>query len=405
MSHSVERPLGGKFFTPGFMVLLTIIGAGAVLVCYRLVIGLGQISAMNDGYPWGIWKPLNVVTFTGIGAGAYAVGLTAYVFNRWQYHTLIRSAIMVGAMAYTLAGTSVLVDLGRWWNLWVVFWPPVYNLNSVLLEVSVCVMSYCGVLWVEITPAVLEELSAARRSRVQRIAAAGLPIMRKAMPFIIALALLLPTMHQASLGGLYMITVTKLHPLWHTAWISGLFLISCLTMGFGAVVVIENLTNLVYKRAVNQRLLAQMAPIPAYLVLAYLVIRFADLAYHGRLGLTVALDFYSVWFWVEVLCFLTPAVLLLIRPWRENRGGLFFASLLLIISGGLYRFDTYLVAFKPAPGWRYFPSAGEMLFSACLISTGIAVYVVMVKLFPIITGVMSTKANVIHDFLRKGKQA
>ena len=105
--HDDHRPLGGPVFTPSFFILLSIIAAGAVLVLYRLVNGLGAVSAMNDGYAWGIWKPLNVVTFTGIGAGAYAVGLLTYVFNRWHYHGLVRSAIVVGAMAYTLGGTSV----------------------------------------------------------------------------------------------------------------------------------------------------------------------------------------------------------------------------------------------------------------------------------------------------------
>ena len=212
--HDDHRPLGGPVFTPSFFILLSIIAAGAVLVLYRLVNGLGAVSAMNDGYAWGIWKPLNVVTFTGIGAGAYAVGLLTYVFNRWHYHGLVRSAIVVGAMAYTLGGTSVLIDLGRWWNLWVTFWPPMYNLNSVLLEVAVCVMTYTGVLWIELTPPILEQASRWRYGPVRKIAQAGLPVVRKLLPFVISLALLLPTMHQSSLGGLYMITVTKLHALW-----------------------------------------------------------------------------------------------------------------------------------------------------------------------------------------------
>ena len=93
-------------------VLVAIAMAGVLLVFYRLAFGLGPVSAMNDGYAWGIWKPLNVVTFTGIAAGAYGLGLLVYAFNRGEYHPLVRSAIMAGTMGYTLAGTSVLVDLG-----------------------------------------------------------------------------------------------------------------------------------------------------------------------------------------------------------------------------------------------------------------------------------------------------
>jgi Ni/Fe-hydrogenase subunit HybB-like protein len=389
--HQSERPLGGPIFTPTFFFLLMVIFSGAVLVLYRMFFGLGAVSAMNDGYAWGIWKPLNVVTFTGIGAGAYAVGLLAYVFNRWHYHSLVRSAIVVGAMAYTLGGTSVLIDLGRWWNLWVTFYPPVYNLNSVLLEVAVCVMAYTGVLWAELTPPILEQASRWKYEPVRRVAAWGLPWARRALPIIISVALLLPTMHQSSLGGLYMITPTKLHPLWYTPWLSGLFLMSCLTMGFGAVVIVENLTSLNFRRRMDQRLLGRMAPVPAMLVLSFVAIRLIDIAVQGKLGYIWTFDFYSKVFLVEMGLFLVPALMMLRRKVRKNRGSLFISAVLLVLAGTVYRFDTYLVAYLPTTGWVYFPSLGELLLSACLASTGIAVYLVMIKLFPILSGVRPRK--------------
>jgi Ni/Fe-hydrogenase subunit HybB-like protein len=389
--HQSERPLGGPIFTPTFFFLLMVIFSGAVLVLYRMLFGLGAVSAMNDGYAWGIWKPLNVVTFTGIGAGAYAVGLLAYVFNRWHYHSLVRSAIVVGAMAYTLGGTSVLIDLGRWWNLWVTFYPPIYNLNSVLLEVAVCVMAYTGVLWAELTPPILEQASRWKYEPVRRVAAWGLPWARRALPIIISVALLLPTMHQSSLGGLYMITPTKLHPLWYTPWLSGLFLMSCLTMGFGAVVIVENLTSLNFRRRMDQRLLGRMAPVPAMLVLSFVAIRLIDIAVQGKLGYIWTFDFYSKVFLVEMGLFLVPALMMLRRKVRKNRGSLFISAVLLVLAGTVYRFDTYLVAYLPTTGWVYFPSLGELLLSACLASTGIAVYLVMIKLFPILSGVRPRK--------------
>jgi Ni/Fe-hydrogenase subunit HybB-like protein len=405
--HAVERPLGGKILTPGFLLLLLIILAGAVLFFYRLFAGIGAVSNQSDGYPWGIWEPLCIVVFTGIGAGALAMGLTSYVFNQWHYHPLIRSAIMTGAMAYTLGGIAVIANLGRMWNIWVLFWPPIYNLNSVLLEVAICVLSYFMVLWIELVPAVFERFAEPDEDGkawienlrkaglpmniIQRIAIIGLPIMRKALPFIISLALLLPTMHQASLGGLYMVTVTKLHPLWHTPWISGLFLISCLMMGFSALVIIENLTSLIYKRQMDQKLLARMAPIPAMLTLAYLAIRIGDLAQQGRLGLVQKFDMYSILFLTEIALFTVPAILMLQRQWVENRGKLLFAATLLVTAGAMYRMDTFLTAYRPVSGWSYSPSWGELLFSACLLSAGIAVYMVMAKLFPLLSGVSKTE--------------
>jgi Ni/Fe-hydrogenase subunit HybB-like protein len=396
-----ERPLGGKILTPGFLLLLALVGVWVLLVCARLLWGLngpfGQASALalssqNDGYAWGIWKPINVVTFTGIAAGAYAVGILTYGFNKGEFHPLIRSAVMAGAMGYTLAGTSVLIDLGRYWNLWVLFWPPIYNLNSVLLEVAICVMAYTFVLWIEVGPTVLEKLEGAASPRVAGFARRWLPPFRRVMPFVISLAILLPTMHQSSLGGLFMVAVTKTHPLWHTWWLPGLFLVSCVTMGFGAVVAIENLTNLVYGKRIDQTLLGRLTVVPAWLCVAWLAVRVGDLALAGKLGLVFTSGFYSFFFLLEMALFVAPAAMLFSPRWRANRGRLLGAAFLLLAGGALYRIDTYLVAYQPTPGWVYFPSVGEMVFTLSLGAIGVTVYVLFVKLFPILSGVREKPA-------------
>jgi len=395
-----ERPLGGRILTPFFKFLLALCGVWVVLVVVRLFFGLGAVSAQNDGYAWGIWKPLNVVTFTGIAAGAYAVGLVTYLFNKGEYHPIVRSAVMAGAMGYTLAGASVLIDLGRWWNLWVVFWPPVWNLNSVLLEVAVCVLAYTMVLWVEVGPSVLEKLETSSSEKVAGIARRLLPPLRRAMPFVVATAILLPSMHQSSLGGIFMVAETKTHRLWHTSWLSGLFLLSCVTMGFGAVVLIENLTAIAWGKRIDQKLLARLNVVPAWLSLGYVVLRLGDLAAKGRLGLVASQGLYSFFFLLELALFLAPGLLLLSPRWRANRGKLLGAALLLLFGGALYRFDTYLLAYQPTPGWHYFPYVREMLFSACLAAIGVTVYVLFVKLFPILSGVDKTAATTPADGLK-----
>ena len=223
---------------------------------------------------------------------------------------------------------------------------------------------------------------------VAKLAQFFLPWIRRALPIIVAVALLLPTMHQSSLGGLYMITPTKTQPLWYTSWVSGLFLITCWVMGFGAVIVIENLTAVIYPRKMEQELLARMAPVAGMLVVVYFVIRLADMGVNGKLGMIFKFDFYSLIFLLESALFLVPTAIIFRRKWRENRGLLFGAGVMLIAAGAMYRFDTYLVSFLPAGGWTYFPSVGEMLFSACLASTAIVVYMVMIKWFPIFSGVL-----------------
>jgi Ni/Fe-hydrogenase subunit HybB-like protein len=389
-----ERPVGGPLLTGGMKLMLALIALALAAVVWRLLFGLGSITAMSDGYPWGIWKPLNVVTFTGVAAGAYAVGLLCYVFNKGEYHPFVRSAVMCGAMGYTLAGSSVLVDLGRWWNLWVTMWPPVYQINSVLLEVAVCVMLYMGVLWVEVVPAVLEGVQDSKYPVLRSVSAKYLPAVNKALPFIIAFAILLPTMHQSSLGGLYMITPTKLHPLWHTYWLPGLFLISCWTMGAGAVVLLEMLTTWIWPRRTDTAMLAKLMGVVRWGVVAFLVIRFADLFVSGRFSKALAMPrqgFYFFWFALEIATNVAVLVLFSTKR-RRNQGALFGGAALLVFTGALYRFDTYLTGYMPArPGAVYFPSFWEITNSIGWAAIGIAVYVVMVKRFPLLSGVVVKK--------------
>lgn len=406
--HAHERPVGGPILTPGFKFLLALCAIWVALVLVRLVWGLNgpfghdpllSVSAQSDGYAWGIWKPLNVVTFTGIAAGAFAVGLVTYGFNKGEYHPLVRSCVMAGAMGYTLGGTSIMIDLGRYWNLWVIFVPSWLNWNSVLLEIALCVLAYTLVLWVEVAPSILEKLETSANAATAAKARAVLPLLRKAMPFVISLAILLPMMHQSSLGGLFMVATTKTHPYWHTGFLPALFLISCLTMGFGAVVVIENLTSIAWGKKIDQALLARLSKVPAWMVVAYLVIRLADVLWRFRDPAVVARHaamgspmFYGFFFLLELVVFGAAAALLFSPKVRENRGKLFGAGLLLLFSGALYRFDTYLVAYQPSPGWRYFPTPMEILFSITLGAIGVTVYVLFVKLFPILSGVVATTA-------------
>jgi Ni/Fe-hydrogenase subunit HybB-like protein len=379
------RPIGGKIVTPAFLALLALAAIAGVLVVYRLFAGVGSITALSDRYSWGIWKPINVVTFTGIGAGAYAVGLLTYILNKGKYHPLVRPAVLVGAIGYSLGGTSVMIDLGRWWGSVFLFFPPWYNFSSILLEVALCVLTYVGVLWVEVTPAVLERWSASESSRLKQFAAKYQPKLLVALPFIIALAMLLPTMHQSSLGSLYMMAPTKEHPLWFTGWLPFLFLVSCLTMGYGSVTVVDILAGAVLpgRYRTHMDLLGGIAKVAGWVSLFYVAFRFADLAWSGRLPYAFQASHQMPFFWMEIALFGGSGLLFLSRSVRENRGRLFTAGLLALLAGAAYRVDTYLIAYDGGPGAQYFPSLGEILVTLGLASLGVAGFLLISKLLPI----------------------
>ena len=380
------QSVGGPVVTRTFRWLAAFVAIAGALILYRLATGLGQITAMNDGYPWGLWIAFDVVTGTALACGGYSVALLVYVLNRGRYHPMIRPAILTSALGYTLAGLGVGLDVGRWWTIWRVplfFWR--WNLNSVLLEVALCIMAYFLVVWIELSPAFLEKAQESRNPRLRAFADRALPIVNKGLLWVIALGILLPTMHQSSLGALMLIAGPRLHPLWNTGWLPLLFLLSCIGMGYAAVVFEAALSSWLFKREPAREMLAGLgrAIIPCTAI--YLVLRIGDLAVRGQIGALFAFDLYSVMALVELALALGAGLMLVGDARRRRLGNLFRAAMLLMLAGSVFRFDTYLVAFRPGAHWSYFPSVTEILVTTGLVAGEIMLYIAIVKLFPIIS--------------------
>jgi len=382
-AHENARAVGGRLLDPFMMVLLGLFGISAIVMAYRFYAGVGAVSNMTDGFTWGIWEPVNVVVFTGIGAGAYGVGLLCYLLNKNEYHGLVRPAVLVGAIAYSLGGSSILIALGRYWNAALLPVVPWWNLSSALLEVAVCVMSYVAVLWIEVLPSIFDGAAASRSPRWASFGKRWGAGLQKLMPFIIALAILLPTMHQSSLGGLMLLAETKVHPLWHTRLLPLLFLVSCLSMGYGSVVVLVNLLRMSWNAKLDQKLFANMSKVNGAFLLGYVVLRLGDIVVSGKLRY-LGLDFYTFLFLVEMALFIALAVMFLSPKVQANRGRMFGAALLAVFGGAAYRVDTYLSVYRPAPGWNYWPSLGETTVTVGMAAIGIAVFVVVSRLFPVV---------------------
>jgi Ni/Fe-hydrogenase subunit HybB-like protein len=386
MNSEDARPLGGRLLTPGFMILLALSAVGIILILWRFVAGLGATTALSDGYPLGLWIALDVVTGTALACGGYALALVVYIFNRGKYHPLIRPAILTSALGYTMAGLSVAIDLGRPWLMWKIplyFWR--WNLNSALLEVALCIMAYVVVLWVELAPAFLARFKDSGPAFLQRFARRTIPILDRALIWIIALGMLLPTMHQSSLGTMMLLAGPRLHPLWNTPLLPLLFLLTCLAMGYAIVVFESVFSSIAFSRKPETPMLAVLQKVAVAVGIGFVTIRFVDLAVRGRLGLTLQLDLHGIIFWIETVLWLLPAVILFTAR-RVNLGNLFLGAMCIALAGGLYRFDTFLVAFQPGAGWHYFPSIQEMFISIGLIAMELALYVALVRKFPILGG-------------------
>ncbi len=381
------RPLGGPILTRPVRFLLALFAVGAVLILWRLAAGLGATTALSDGYPWGLWIAFDVVTGTALACGGYAMAILVYILNKGRYHPMVRPAILTSALGYTLAGISIGLDVGRPWLAWKVplfFWN--WNLHSALLEVALCIMTYTVVLWLELSPAFLERFREGPDGWLKRSSQKAYPIVDKSLIWIIALGMLLPTMHQSSLGSLMLLTGPKLHALWQTPFLPLLFLISCIAMGYAAVVFESTLATVFFHRKPETEMLAGLSKAMLPVLGGFFLLRIGDLVYRGHLALAFVPDRYALAFWIETVLVLMPLILLASAARRRDPGNLFRAAMAMMLAGGLYRFNTYLVAYRPGEDVHYFPSVPEFLITLGLVALEIAGYIVIVKLFPIFSG-------------------
>jgi Ni/Fe-hydrogenase subunit HybB-like protein len=397
------RPVEGNLLTTPVKIMLALWGAGTIAVIARFIQGLGATTAMNDGYPWGLWIAFDVVVGTGLASGGYAMALLVFVFNKGRYHPLVRPALVTSFLGYSIAGIAVAFDLGRFWNLWrVPVTPWDWNGTSILLEVALCMFAYTGVLLLEISPAFLERWSTEGAAARAAFARRWLPRLERALPFIVALGLVLPTMHQSSLGSLLLVAETKVHPLWHTALLPLLFLLTSFGMGYAIIFFEAIFSAYAFRRPLETRMLANLGVFVAGLILAFLAVRFGGLFAADRLGLTVRSGVHSFFLWAETLLLLAAAFLFLQQGVKASAAAQLQAALLALGGGTLYRVDTFLTAYNPGQGWVYFPSYFEILVTLGLVATETVVYVYLVRKFPVLAGVSRSEPRPAPAGLKQG---
>ncbi|MFN8628232.1 MAG: Ni/Fe-hydrogenase cytochrome b subunit [Candidatus Binatia bacterium] len=385
--HARPQAVGAPFFPRATWPLIALAALAGALILWRFAVGLGASTALNDGYPWGLWIAFDVVTGTAFACGGYALALLTYVMNRGQYHPLVRPALVTGAFGYSIAGFSVLIDIGRPWLAYKLpfFWH--WNLRSVLLEVALCIMSYTIVLWIELAPAFLEGARASAQPWFRRLGQAWLPAVRRSMMWVVALGVMLPTMHQSGLGTLLLLSGPRLHPLWNTIMLPVLFLISCIGMGFGVVVLESALSSRLLGRRPEIDMLAGLGSVVRPVMAVYLAIRIIDLIVRQQIAHLFAFDIFSVMSLIEFGLFGVALVMLREERRRRDLGTLFRASMFLLLGGALYRFDVFLLAFQPGLEWSYFPNIPEILVTVGLVAAEITGYILLIKTFPILAGV------------------
>ena len=371
--------------TRPFKALLGLAGFAMLLGILREVSGLGYVTGLNDGYAWGLFKNWNVTALTALGSGGYAVAVMAWIFNDRKFHPVMRTAVLTSLVGYGTGMLALGFDVGRPWNFIHILNPKTWNHHSVLLEVAVCMTAYVILaLNFENMPPFLERMYKSGDPERSERALKIFHYMQKSFPFWIALAFVLPSMHQSSLGSLMFLAGDRVHPLWQTARLPLLYLVMAYILGFACVLLVLILSTYVWKLGWDAAILGRLAVVMSWLTLWWLVIQFIDLAYRGVFEQAFTFDRYSIVFLVQTILLLVPAQALQIEAVRSKPGNLFRLTLVLILGGLLYRFTPTSIAFIPLGNYTYFPSVIEILMSVGFTALAVVIFLFAVKRFAIL---------------------
>jgi len=379
------EPMNTKLWTKWFKIGVFFIAIGAVISIYRFIFGIGAVTNLNDGSPWGLWIAFDVVVGIALAAGGFTTAALVYIFNKGKYSPLVRPAVLTAMLGYALAGTSIILDVGRWWQVYNPVLPGNWQGNSAMFEVAICVMLYLSILVIEFIPVMTERWKKNNKGFLKKISVFIEPVLNKIILLFIILGVVVSTLHQSSLGSLMLLAKYKLHPLWFSPWLPLMFLVSAIAVGFPVVVVESNISARTFKLKPENHLFKGLLKFTPWALGFYLILRLWDIIYYGKISMIFSL--MGILNLVELSLFaIIPLILLNLKSYKEKPGKMLNISVLIIAGLILNRLNTYLIAFKTRPGWgAYFPSLGEILISAMLVSVLFVGYKILANYFPVLT--------------------
>lgn len=364
-----RHPFRAGFWTT---VLALVLVAFLGVTVLRFTKGLGAVTNLNDHFPWGVWIGFDLLCGVGLAAGAFTLTAVVHLFNLKRFEPIVRPTILTGFLGYIFVILALMFDLGQPWRIWhaLIYWNP----HSVMFEVAWCVMLYTTVLSIEFAPVVLERFGWHAPARL---------IHGLITPLVIA-GVILSTLHQSSLGTLYLIVPSKLHPLWYSPLLPLHFYISAIGAGIGMVVLESYLSQRAFGRALEMDLLEPLARAMVVALGIYGMLRLQAIARNGALADVRALTYEGKMFLLEfTLGVLLPVALLAFRRLRTNPRWLVAVSFLAVLGFVVNRLNVSVTGMERAAGVRYIPSAMEIIVSLGLVGLGMAVFALAVRYFNI----------------------
>ena len=344
-------------------------GVWAVVTVARFGHGIGATSGLTDVAPWGFWIAFDVMAGVALAAGGFVIAAAVYIFGLTKYHGMARPAILTALLGYIAVAVGLLYDLGIPWHIWHPMIFPQHH--SVLFEVAMCVMLYLTVLSLEFTPAILEH-PLFHRPLFEKL----LRIIKKATIPIVITGIVLSTLHQSSLGSLFLLQPFRVHPLWYSPYLYALFFVSAVGLGLMMVTLEALVSAWLFGHRARTDLLGGLGRVASFVLSFYVLLRVGDLWRRGILPGALDGSWQAGLFLIELaISAVIPAILLSFRRVRESIPGLASCSLMVVFGTISYRFDICIVAFSRPEGMAYWPTWTELAVSIGVVSGAMLVFI------------------------------
>lgn len=353
------------------LVFYAIMSAALYATYLRAFHGLGSVTNLSNEFPWGLWIGFDVLCGVGLAAGGFTLVAIVHIFHIERYKPVLRPAILTAFLGYVLVVVALMFDLGRPDRIWhpLVMWNP----RSVMFEVAWCVMLYNTVLALEFAPALFERMQWRRPLRI---------VQAISVPLVIA-GVILSTLHQSSLGSLYLIVPSKLHPLWYSPLLPLLFYISAISVGLAMTIFESWHSAKAFGKQLEWPLLMSLGRLLAVVLGVFLVMRFMDLSRRHVLGAMLEARPEVYLFYLEIALMAIPVAVLLSGAVVDRPRLLYFCAVSAILGFITHRLNVSVTGIQAMTGANYLPRWTEIAITLGLIAAGFAIFRTVAKYLPV----------------------
>lgn len=401
---------------PGLVIMYLLTAIAAVIAIYRFTAGLGPVSNLSDGYPWGIWIGIDIMAGIALTAGGFTVAVAVHIFGGEKYRPVLRPAILTAFLGYVLEIVALMVDLGRSIEIWhaIIYW----NNTSPMFLVAWCVMLYATILAIEFAPIVFEEFKMDKLQKLYHKLAPWISIIivtffiflmsniiwaaiafvvftiiymlfRFSLPkgsallVLIIAGVVISLSHQSSLGMIFVIVPQKLSALWYSPLLPIDFIITAIAVGCAMVIFESTLSSKTFGFGLESKIIIGLGRALTWVLLIAIVFKAVSLFINTGFAIE-ATGWQMFYFMIEIIVgLILPFILLLIPSIKKSATAIFYPALFVVFGVILNRANVGWIGINNENYAGYHPHILEILMTLGIFSFGILLFYHICKRFPV----------------------